>query len=714
MRSCRRILFSLRSLPSVCLLLFLCAASGQTQTTTSQPISPEVQTPASPSPEKTVVQTAVAAKLKTAKQLTALVQQAALLAQQGEYPKALEVYRELYGATPPSGTAALAYYETEAATEGGRSQALAGLRALGEQNPGDVRYQAALGRLLTYDPKTRTEGRKLLAKYPNDHDAAEALRQSLLWDAQNLDVADDIRAYLAHHKDAQLSRALHDLKEGDARMSASTPAVTEEQRTSAAVIAILSADDLAANRTLNAKRFEEAQSDFQATLRKSPNDPDALTGLGYIRLQQSNFGDALSFLVQAKQRGSKDPGLDGAIASSRLWYTLGKASTAFQKDDFATSEEQYRAALALRSTSTEALDGLGLTLLKSKQPEAAVPYFAQFTRLKSSAEHAWRGLFLAELGAGNVTRALQTERQAPPAVQSELAKDPLFMNALSSAYSQAGRDADALRVSRSTLDLPFSSGMTTLEAEAHFKYAGLLARSNQLSLAADQYRQVLALDQSDSLAWLGLVQAEHGMKLDEQALQILESMPPANHVYLLRQPFGATVASIYRSQGRIDQARQVADEAAALQTTGNPQVAKVAESKFVRVRLGLATQRPNGQTEIGSQPATPALSLPSTKGLGDAFGGSSFAPKPLAAIPRASWKAAPSIPTADHNHVPVPSIAVKEGAAPLLPLHAGDVSAGSMRAQSQQVASSFSGESKPPVEDYDTPVPDGVQTSRKP
>ncbi len=48
------------------------------------------------------------------------LQQAGKLAQQGQYAQAMATYRKLYGDTPPAGDIALAYYETEAATEDGR------------------------------------------------------------------------------------------------------------------------------------------------------------------------------------------------------------------------------------------------------------------------------------------------------------------------------------------------------------------------------------------------------------------------------------------------------------------------------------------------------------------------------------------------------------------------------------------------------------------
>ena len=81
------------------------------------------------------------------------LQQAVELAKAGDYANAMIVYRHVFGSTPPSGDWALAYYETEAATEDGRHHAVAGLRALLDKDPGNTQYRIGLGRILTYDPQ---------------------------------------------------------------------------------------------------------------------------------------------------------------------------------------------------------------------------------------------------------------------------------------------------------------------------------------------------------------------------------------------------------------------------------------------------------------------------------------------------------------------------------------------------------------------------------
>ncbi len=503
------------------------------------------------------------------------LRQAGRLAEQGQYGQAMTTYRQLYGDTPPPGDTALAYYETEAATEEGRPHAVAGLRALAQRFPTDARYQIALGRILTYNPRTRPEGRHLLERYPNDPEATEALRQSLLWDSQNPATAAQIRAYLLRHPDQTLETALREERSRRRPM-------TEAERAEAAVNATRTAEDRLAYRELNARRLEQAESRFKEILAKHPDDPNALAGMGYIRMQQANFGGAISFLVQARQDGSKDPALEGALATSRFWYTMGEGAIALNEDNLPAAERQYRAALQMRPASSEALEGLGGALLKAEQPEAAVPVFNAYVKLKPSAAHAWRGLFLAQYGSGNARLALDTERQAPAAVRAELSKDPLYLVSLASALTDVGRDADAQRVLRSALDLPFSVDDRKVESDTRLQYAALLQRANHLDQAAGLYRQVLAKEPNNVAAYQGLVRVQHAQGRDDLALQTIEAMPQAVYGKAMHDSgFDLTVASIYQADKRLDVAQDI------LEKTMQVQAAQ-GEKPAVNVQIELA------------------------------------------------------------------------------------------------------------------------------
>src|ERR1700751_3824697 len=149
---------------------------------------------------------------------------------------------------------------------------------------------------------------------------------------------------------------------------------------------------------------------------------------------------------------------------------MGERDVALNENGLPTAEQKYREALDMRPGSPEALEGLGGTLLKAQHPEAAVSIFESYVKAKPSAPAAWRGLFMAQYGAGDAPGALQTEKRIPAAVRAQLMKGPDFLRTLASAYSAVGRDADAQRVLRSALELPFPAGAKGLQVETQLQY----------------------------------------------------------------------------------------------------------------------------------------------------------------------------------------------------------------------------------------------------
>ena len=555
------------------------------------------------------------------------LEQAAKLAADGKYAAAMTIYRRVLGTHPPPGDLALAFYGAESATEEGRPHAVAGLRALVQQFPGDARYQIALGRVLTLDPATREEGRKYLGTFPDDPTAAAAYRQSLVWDAANPAVAPQIRAYLATHKDPQLAAVLQ-MMQGAAKdstpvtaaqipsrtetaaapvgsvspaNSAPTPAAAEPAPSRVLVPPTAGLTDGAAARTravaetaayqaLNANRIEEAETRFKAILAGDPGDAKALAGMGYVRMQQGNFLGAISFLEQAKLGKSDDKGLAAALDTSRFWFIMSEGQQSLNENDLATAEKRYRAALALRPNSPEALEGLGGTLLRAQQAAAAVPLFQLVVEAKPSTSGPWRELVMAQVQAGSAAVALATDQKVPPATHAVLMNDPLYLQALASAYTSVGRGGDAELALEGALKLPFPPDGKNLKTEMQSQLGGLLVSSNHLDRASELYTQMIAHNNENTGAWLGLIQAKHAMGKDDEALKAVEGMPAASHEAAMRDPnFALTVASIYQGQKKLDQAQDVLQKVAAQQAGGGQKPSAATQLQLAGVYIERGT-----------------------------------------------------------------------------------------------------------------------------
>jgi cellulose synthase operon protein C len=509
---------------------------------------------------------------------SAELQEAGKLAQAGQYARAMTILRQVYGDRPPSGNVAISYYQTEAATENGRAHAIAGLRALMEQNPRDARYQIALGTILTYNPRTRAEGRRLLERHPDSPEATEALRQSLVWDSQNPATAADIRSYLATHKDQQLSTALAQIA---ARKRAKPP--TADEIASQEAVRARTPEDQAAYNSLNLHHVNQAEAGFKAAIAKNPADAQALAGMGYVRMEQANFGGAISFLEQAEQEGAHDPGVTKALLDSRFYFTMQEATAALNANDLATAQYEFHSALQMRPGSPEATLGLGGTLLKGQHTGAAIAVFEPYTKARPGDVAGWRGLLTADHDAERYAEALALDKRVPPAVHEELMRDPDYLRTLASVYSAGGREAEAQQVLQIALDLPFPASARGVKADAQLQYAGLLLAAKRYEQASGLYRQVLAADTTNTEAWQGLIQTEHAVGQDANALQALGAMPPQNYQAAMQEPgFETLVASIYESQGQMDKAQRVLETFLTAQRAQNKQ-------PFVPAQLQLAS-----------------------------------------------------------------------------------------------------------------------------
>uniref|UniRef100_E6QIZ1 Cellulose synthase operon C C-terminal domain-containing protein n=1 Tax=mine drainage metagenome TaxID=410659 RepID=E6QIZ1_9ZZZZ len=500
------------------------------------------------------------------------------LAKAGNADAAMKIYREYYDDHPPDGDIALAYYDTLYATPNGHDAAIAGMRAMADRNPGDPRFAVELGRMLTYDAKTRAEGIRILREHQKDDDAGPALRQALIWDSANPSSAAQLREYLKEHpQDIELAGKLRQNEAELAEMNSGIARTPAERAAFAA---------------LNAHRLEEAQARFQALLDQNPKNPRAAVGMGFLRMQQSNFGGAVSYLTQAEENGYKTASVTRALATSRFWYTMGEASDAIKANELDLAQEKYLAALAMRPKSPEALNGLaGLYLKEQKYPAAASTY-QTLLKLQPRSNDAWRGLFLADAQSNQTNAALAVMNRFPATVRTALNRDPGFLQTLANIYQAQGRDAEAQSALARALALPFPTGDATLRAGTQLQYAGLLVATRHYQQAAALYTRILNDDSGNLSAWMGLVSADHQMGQDQAAIHLVERMPPTTYDSALADPgFLSMLASIYQQANQLEIAQSLLERSVRLQNQagGHPPVA-------IETQLaGLYLQRGNDQ-----------------------------------------------------------------------------------------------------------------------
>jgi tetratricopeptide (TPR) repeat protein len=503
------------------------------------------------SPEIAKIQALVSSKAQNQ-----LLGQAAELARTGHNEEALKIYRQAFGEHPPDNWA-LAYYDAEAGVPSMRPDAVNGLKRLVVKYPSDSQYSIDLGRVLSYDASTRAEGEKILSQYPQDAAAQAALRAALVWDEQNPASWAAVRQYLKLHPDPELAK---ELAETEARQAT---AMTGIARTAA---------EQAAFRQLAANHLAAAEAAFAALNAQQPANPRVLAGLGFVRMKQSNFSEAVQFFEQAEANGLRSPLIAASLWTSRFWNAMQQGTEALNSNRLDEAVKQYKAALARRPGSVDALTGEAGAYMKMQEPEQAVPLYRQLVRRQPKLAAAWIGLVSAETEAGQGKAAIATARQFPPAVRRSAAKDPAYLRTLARAYVEAGQNAQAERILAQAMNLHYGASQESLKTEIALQYAALLGQDKNYAQAAAVYRRILHGDPNNVSAWQGMVSLEHLAGRDADAIAMVERMPPEAYDSALRDGgFLSMLAAIYQSQNHPDVAEGFLERAIRIyESNGQP------------------------------------------------------------------------------------------------------------------------------------------------
>ncbi|HZU09323.1 MAG TPA: cellulose synthase subunit BcsC-related outer membrane protein [Pseudacidobacterium sp.] len=455
--------------------------------------------------------------------------EAGRFAQEGNYTEAMRVYREVFGDKPPAGDYALAYYDTEAAIPSERAHAVEGLRNLAKQFPADSRYAVTLGRVLTYDPKTRTEGMAILRQYPQVPEAQTALHQAEIWNSQ-------------------------------AGNAVATAVKTVAPATPAPAGNPLEA---AAYRALNSGRLDEAKDKFQELLSKQPRNAHALAGMGYLYMRQQDFVSAADYFERARAAG--EHGLDSAITNAHFWQKMTDAGNELGSGRAEAAIVDYNAALQIKPNSVDALEGLGNALQQTGDYVQAAQTLDKAVHLDPQRATAWRNLLLVQSSANDSQAVIDANARMPRNVRAQLASDPDYLRVLAQAYQALGRKSDADKVISEALALPFPNEGRDLPVAKQLQYAGLLLTAKRYAPAIRLYRQVVAQDPENAGAWRALIAAQHETNQDEEALTTVGQMPQQVLDQQQNDPaFLVLVGSVYQSRHDYERAAKYLEKALAL------------------------------------------------------------------------------------------------------------------------------------------------------
>ncbi|ASW00547.1 cellulose synthase subunit BcsC-related outer membrane protein [Paraburkholderia aromaticivorans] len=343
------------------------------------------------------------------------VNDARRLAQSGQSASAVQEYQRALNGKPATPELQLEYYQALSATPQGWDQARRGLEQLARDNPDDPRYALAYAQHLTYRDVTRRDGIARLQKLAGDStvgaSAKKSWRQALLWlDARPSDAA-LYQAYLQTAMDDAAVKARFDSmvqQDSAARARAQENAAVDARgRTIADGFAALDRNDAAT-----------ARAKFSSVLAASPNDTDALGGMGIAALKQEHFAEARTYLERASRNGNPAR-WKTALDSATYWTYTSEAIGARSNGEFAKAKSLFERAIALNPSDVTAQVLLGEMLLANGDPAGAEQAYRMALRRQADNPDAVRGLVGALAAQGRGDEALQFANQLNAEQQSK-------------------------------------------------------------------------------------------------------------------------------------------------------------------------------------------------------------------------------------------------------------------------------------------------------
>ncbi|MBR0662845.1 tetratricopeptide repeat protein [Roseomonas hellenica] len=325
------------------------------------------------------------------------------LAQTGRGREAISQYRTLFGGGTPPDELAVEFYSTLAGTEDGYRAGVAGLAGVARRTPSDARAQLAYAQALTWQSATRAQGierLQALARLPQGAAAAQqAWRQAVLWSGPTEDAVPQLQAYLAQYPDdAAVRSRLAEAQDPTRRLA--MQAGEQRQRGFA---------------LLEANQTRDAARQFEDALARNPSDPDALGGLGIVRLREGRAAEAQDLLRRAiaaapERAGQWQQALDGA----GYGLDLAEGRRLAQRGDTAGAEAVFRRAAARQvSDPADAQIALGDMLLRRGDGRGAEEAYRAVLSRRPDAREALAGLARALRRQDRVAEASDIERRLP-------------------------------------------------------------------------------------------------------------------------------------------------------------------------------------------------------------------------------------------------------------------------------------------------------------
>ena len=433
------------------------------------------------------------------------------LAMRHQPDAAMKIYREVLGdRQPPLGKWAQPFYETEAASTGGRAKAVAQLRQLAAQHPRQEAYRLWLASLLSYDPKSRMDAFQLFESIKDPGFAEQARapwRQALVWEEKNPQALAPMQAYLQRYPDPELQAAASTLHADQQKIAADQ---AREQGFQA----------------LKSNHLDAAEAKFNAVLSHSPNDPNALVGLGYVRLDQKRFAEAFTLFDKARKIAPQRQDARDGYDSANFWLAMQRGADAQRQHQPQAAALAFQNALSLRPLDNGALIGLANAYAEQHMYPQAEAKFQQVLTQDPNNSDALSGLGYVRLNEGKFSDAqrLLAQAQKLDPARKDIAQG--YHNAKFWGLMHEGAAALNQNQSKAAVaDYQQAVQLNPSDKDALHGLANAYMRAGDFPGAAKTYYRLVGAYPADESNWQGLIHAQMAEKAPQAVISTAQRIP---------------------------------------------------------------------------------------------------------------------------------------------------------------------------------------------
>ncbi|MCB5364541.1 BCSC C-terminal domain-containing protein [Pusillimonas sp. CC-YST705] len=369
------------------------------------------------------------------------------LAASRQMDEAIAQYDKVLQGRTPQGPLAQEYYNYLGYSTHGLDRSIDGLEGIVRTSPSNLLAQLALGKQLIRSTTRRAEGMALLQRLSSKpevaSEATEAWRSALLWIGPPApDYRPSFEAYLkANPNDDEIRQLLAQGKTGVRTAGGNAEPSARPWRQD---------PDLARGfKALDGGDLATAEQAFSARLQRSPNDADALGGLGLVRMQQNDHAQAEQ-LLQRAARGKAS--WNKTLTSTRYWKLVNQASNARASGDWVRAQQLAEQAIRLDSRTPAAHNVLGHIQADQGRLEQAVQTFAQVLKRDRQNTEALSGLVSALAQSGRHTEAAQLIEKLTPEQQASIGNMGRLRAAIASGQAKAAQQRGDLAGAQRALE----------------------------------------------------------------------------------------------------------------------------------------------------------------------------------------------------------------------------------------------------------------------